>query len=130
MNNYQEEFYNNIDFTPLYNYINKLLNIELHYEKELHKLYEMSVIIKSVENIVNEDNIIALAWKDFRIKGEGNIFARIGNDEDPKIHFSGVIDFDYNHHDGGHNGATICYFDYTQENGWKFQTEKERYKER
>ena len=36
MNNYQEEFYNNIDFTPLYNYINKLLNIELHYDKELH----------------------------------------------------------------------------------------------
>ncbi len=123
----EKDFIKSVDFKPLYDYINNLIGLNLTYkldikESSINKTY---FEIESEEDLAESNNILALAWKSFKIKTfNSKCFERQN-----ELAISGFIDYTYKPHAGGTNGATILTFSYSKSKGWNIRAEKDRYKE-
>lgn len=120
-----EEFYNSIDFQPLYDKINKTIGLQLTYTNKLRKTRDgYHVDIESNEDIANMFLIIKAAWKEFKVTDFGSQICP--NEETRDLKFWCTINYSYRHQDGGTNGAHILNATYTMENGWEMMSEIER----
>lgn len=121
-----KDFYNSINFQPLFDKINTTIGLQLTYTTSLEKNRDGSyrIEIDSNEDISNIFILLKAAWKEFKV---GNFSSSIcPNNETRNLKFWCTINYNYVHQDGGTNGAHILDAFYTPENGWKFMTEMER----
>lgn len=121
-----KEFYNSINFQPLYDKINTTIGLQLTYKNELEKTMskEYLVNIVSNENISDMFLLIKAAWKEFKISTFGTSISVDQEHKDLKFWCS--IDYKYRHQDGGMNGSSILSAFYNNRDGWNFITEMER----
>lgn len=112
------EFYNSIDFTPLYNEIMKTTGLYLTFTNELIKTGNgYRVKIESNENLADKFQIIKAAWKDFRVSTFNSQICV--NQETRGLKYWCDIQYSYEHQSGGTNGAEILSAHYTPEKGWQ-----------
>lgn len=113
--------------------LNKKTGLDLVYEIKVAETRRGSKYVE-IESSEIKNNIIALAWKSFKICNfGGNFWTRrnknsyYGNKEDftkfaSEIGYSASIDFTYEHNDGGSNGARIGNIKFTESSGkWEFE---------
>ena len=121
-----KDFYNSIDFQPLYDKINKAIGLQLTYKNELEKTRDgYRINIESNGNIADMFQIIKAAWKDFKV---ASFSSQICPDEASRgdLKFWCTIHYAYEHQNGGWNGAGILNARYTSKKGWDIMTELER----
>lgn len=124
-----EEFFNSIDFTPLYKKVNELVELDLHFDTVLEaprKNYQHSeyFTIKGRENLVDYFPILRPAWKEMYIQTFSHSIAV--KERTGELCIWGTLDYAYIHQDGGSNGAEILTFWYSVSEGWKIITAIER----
>lgn len=107
------DWFNAIDFKPLFDKCNKLAGKTLTYDVSLktNRAGEPEYFeIESKENLATMFPILAAAWDEFKI---GTFNARITlEDNTGDIYLWGSMDYKYHHNDGGSNGAHLFYFNY------------------
>lgn len=122
-----EDFYKSIDFTPVFEKVNKLVGVNIDFDVKLIKSSRgyWRVEIVGKQNLVDYFPILACAWKDFRV---ANFSSEIYCDKETgELYYWGNLDFSYEHLDLGHNGARLMDLWYKpSEGGWSFLTEQER----
>lgn len=87
-----------------------------------------SITIES-ENMAPQHPILYNAWEKFTISsfGCGGVNDNISFKNIPKEpNFWMALTYSYVSHGGGYNGTTIGYATYTESEGWKIETTKER----
>lgn len=107
------DWFNSIDFQPLFDKCNKLIGKTLTYDVELKtnragqpEYFE----IESRENLAKMFPVLAAAWSEFKV---GTFNARIVlEDNTGDIYLWGSMDYRYEHNEGGSNGAHLFYFNY------------------
>ena len=139
-----EEFNNYNNYVEL---ANKLMK-KISSEKVMGKLFKLindtfstflrfsydvrsdgSITIES-ENFAPQHPILYNAWEKFTISsfGYGGVSDRISSKNIPKEPvFCMTLSYSYVSHGGGYNGTTIGYVTYTENEGWKIETTKDRY---
>ena len=121
-----KDFYNSIDFQPLYDKINKTIGLQLTYKHELEKSREnYRIKIESNENIADMFQIIKAAWKEFRVTTFSTQICPDGESRG-NLRFWCTIQYSYKHQNGGSNGASILEARYSSKKGWDIMTEIER----
>lgn len=117
--------------------LNKATRLDLFYTVKVRELHGGKKCLE-IESTEIQNPIIALAWKSFKVTNfGGGVWAKAnksgyyGHEEDfsepsPEVGFSCAIDFSYEHHNGGSNGAYIGRLTFTEnEPVWKFELEME-----
>lgn len=107
------DWFNSIDFTPVFEKCNRLVGKRLTYDVKLEtnragqpEYFE----IESRENLATMFPVLAAAWREFKV---GTFNARITlEDNTGDIYLWGSMDYRYEHNEGGSNGAHLFYFNY------------------
>lgn len=107
--------------------LNKKTGLDLVYEIKVAETRHGSKYVE-IESSEIKNNIIALAWKSFKICNFGGNFWITHNKEEDftkfvsEIGYDATIDFAYEHNDGGSNGAHIGNIEFTESSGkWEFE---------
>lgn len=113
--------------------LNSKTGLNLVYEIKVAETRQGSKYVEIESNEI-KNNIIALAWKSFKLCNFGGNFwtrrnknSHYGNEEDftkfaPEIGYGASIDFAYEHNDGGSNGAKVGQIRFTESSGkWEFE---------
>lgn len=120
------EYFNSIDFEPVFKKIRKITGLKnLTFTKKLklnregcYQYFE----IESEQNIAETNKLIRAAWKDFRVCTFG---ASLYITEDNRLSLWCNFDYSYEHQDGGHNGAKILRASLNKKGKWELFSEEE-----
>lgn len=118
-----KEWFDKIDFTPIFKRVEDLLGMKLTFTVKLTIGYRSKIYnrfeIKSEENLVDFFRVIKAAWKDFRVDTfSAQIYA---NKETGELELWGNMHYSYEHNDGGTNGAHLFDFNYSESKGWQIR---------
>ena len=113
-----KEFFNSIPMEELFAEIRRVTDLsELSFNTKVIDTGSRLSIPSTSQDIVDRVGFLKLIFKELHVQVDGMVSV---NREGEFIYWC-IVDMDYNHPGGGHNGFPFLHANYTEKTGWHFE---------